>query len=259
MNFGFDLSATQARLRDIFGANNNKVPVWILQQFLVARATSFLATIEKKDRDLACTQLVQIFSWVAAVANHTQALVDLKEAVLFHFPGVCPYCGDSGCTCGIPPNKVRSKDRIPESHLAALRAALSEDTDLQLMFFNIFPRNRMRSSVDHLLAEIGEVGGALARAALIPLHLKKPVYLKRPTGVSFPELSIELTNYEMEMADVVAHIFAIANLLAINLLDEVDRYFRDGCPVCTGKICRCLLQEIELKKVGTQKLTDTDT
>lgn len=43
---------------------------------------------------------------------------------------------------------------------------------------------------------------------------------------------------EHEFADVVAWVATLANQLAVDLTEVVDRY-RDGCPKCGAVPCRC--------------------
>lgn len=237
MNFGPSLPDVQVHLLGVFEKNNKKLAVWMLQMYLTARATSLLATIQKRDFDTAQIQLVQIFGWVAAIANHHHVNVDLQKNLRRHFPGICPSCGGPICDCKLG----RLPERISQERLDELESRLPR-INPQLMLSNIFPDNTLEVSVAHLLAEIGELGQEIVRASL--------------EDESHPKYGAR-SGFLLELADVVAHLCAVSSLLNQNLADEVLKYFADGCVVCGYKQCKCLMHKIELKKVGSRPLVET--
>lgn len=99
MNFQASLQDAQMRLLSIFEKNNRQLTVWMLGMYLVARTTSLLATIQKRKFSIARVQVVQVFGWLAAIANHPQVNVCLTENLRRHFPGICPSCGETVCDC----------------------------------------------------------------------------------------------------------------------------------------------------------------
>lgn len=234
MDFGPSLQDVQVHLLGVFGKNNKKLTVWMLYAFLTARATSLLATIQKGDAGTARIQLVQIFGWVAAIANHHSVNVDLEKNLRRHFPGICPSCGEAICDCKLG----RLPERISQERLDELESRLPK-VNLQYLLSNIFPDNTLEVSVAHLLAEIGELGQEIARASLE--DEAHPKYGAR-------------AGFLLELADVIAHLCAVFSLLDQNFADEVLKYFADGCVVCQRKQCKCLMHEIELKKVGSRRL-----
>ena len=234
MDFGTSLSDAQVHLLGVFEKNNKKLTVWMLYAFLTARATSLLATLQKGDISTARIQLVQIFGWVAAIANHHHVNVDLLKNLRRHFPGICPSCGESICDCELG----RLPKRIPQSTLDEREVKLPQ-VNMQWLLMNIFPDNTLEVSVAHLLAEIGELGQEIVRASLVDeIH---PKYGTR-------------SGFLLELADVVAHLCAVSSLLGQNLASEVLEYFADGCVVCRHRQCECLMHKIELKKVGSIRL-----
>lgn len=236
MDFGPSLLDAQVHLLGVFEKNNKKLGVWMLYMYLTARATSLLATIQKRDFGTARIQLVQIFGWVAAIANHHGVNVDLNKNLRRHFPGICPSCGESICDCSMG----RLPKRIPQATLDEREAKLPQ-VNMQWLLLNIFPDNTLEVSVAHLLAEIGELGQEIVRASLE--NKNHPKYSSRP-------------GFLLELADVTAHLCAISNLLEQNLADEVLTYFANGCVECGYAQCKCLMRKIELKKVGSVRLLE---
>lgn len=237
MDFEPSLQDVQMHLLGVFGKNNKKLTVWMIHAFLTARATSLLATIQKRDFDIARIQLVQIFGWIAGIANHHHVNVDLQKNLRRHFPGICPSCGEAICDCKLG----RLPERIPQAILDEREANLPS-VNMQWMLCNIFLDNTLEVSVAHLLAEIGELGQEIVRASLI--DETHPKYGAR-------------SGFLLELADVVAHLCAVSSLLDQNLADDVLKYFADGCVVCGYKQCKCLMHKIELKKVGSRPLVET--
>lgn len=234
MNLGPCLNNVQVRLLSVFGENNKNLNVWMIFMFLIARATSLLATIQKKDYEMAQIQIIQIFAWVSAIANHQQVNVDLAKNLRLHFPGLCPSCGEAICDC----QNGRPSERLSKDDLNKYEERLP-NVNLQCMLSNIFPGNTLIDSVNHLLAEIGELGQEIVQASLA--DREHPHYGLRE-------------GFCLELADVTAHTCAVASLLEMNLADVSLRYFENGCPVCENQFCQCPVREIELKKVGTKVL-----
>lgn len=228
------LKDAQVYLLDVFEKNNKKIAVWMLYAYLTARATSLLATIQKRDFTVARIQLVQIFGWLVAIANHSCVYVCLEKNLRRYFPGICPSCGEAICDCP----EGRLPERISQTKLDEMEARLPA-VNTQLMLFNIFPGNDLDISVAHLLAEIAELGQEIVKSSLE--NESRPVYVSRQ-------------GFLLELADVTAHLCAVSSLLEQNLAADVLDYFADGCVVCGYAQCECLMHMIELKKVGSKRL-----
>ncbi len=236
MNLGPTFQDAQMHLLGIFGENNKKLTVWMLFMFLNARASSLFATLEKGDAVTARAQTAQIFAWVAAIANHEQVNVDLLKNLRRHFPMICPSCGEAICDCA----KGRLPERIPQEKLDAMESKMPP-TDMQLVFFNIFPDNEMMKSAHHLLAEIGELGQEIVRASLTDPSY--PHYGRRP-------------GFLLELSDVLANLCAVSSLLNHHLALAVMEHFEKGCTLCGNTKCDCSMEMVELKKVKSVVLEE---
>lgn len=234
MNLQTDLQDAQVRLLSIFEKNNRQLTVWMLGMYLVARTTSLLATIQKRKSQIARVQIVQIFGWLAAIANHPQVNVCLSKNLRSHFPGICPACGQKICDC----RSNRLPERVPSENLKLMEGFMPK-INLQDMLKRIFPDNTLDISTAHLIAEVGELGQEIVRASL--RNQKHPRYGANP-------------EFLLELADVTAHLCAVSSLLEQDLAVEVMHYFRDGCVVCGQQECNCQMVSIQLEKVGSSPL-----
>lgn len=235
------LETEQDRLASIYGLKNMCRPVWSLQVYLGFRATALSALLEDKPGSTNThANLIWNFAWVAAIANHPSVGVRLESLVRRHYPGVCPYCGQNPHTC----KTTRPKQRLSVVELAGFERTLLFRTNIQQMFASIYPDNELWKTAHHFQAEVGELGQAIVRGYSSFIH-----------DQYIPPLAPKIltTEIEMELADCLAHLFGLANLLCIDLLDEVRSFFKEGCPQCKGMRCiKCDTANLELKKVDTQ-------
>jgi NTP pyrophosphatase (non-canonical NTP hydrolase) len=228
----FGLSDIQSRVLAVYRIVNEWKPLWFLQNFLTARATSLLATVEKRQIEHVKVQLVQTLSWACSLANHRSVELRLHAILRKHYPGVCPYCGYAPCKCKAA---GRAEERLPAETLDAFERALPADTNLQDMMKSIYPENEFRASVDHLVAEVGE----LAQENNHPFLLSWCPHVG--------------PDYELELADVIAHLFGLSNLISgYCLIDAATAYFENGCPVCHKEVCRCDMGKVQLQKVRSR-------
>jgi NTP pyrophosphatase (non-canonical NTP hydrolase) len=239
MNLQTDLQDAQMRLLSIFEKNNRQLTVWMLGMYLVARTTSLLATIQKRKFSIARVQIVQIFGWLAAIANHPQVNVCLSKNLRSHFPGICPACGQGVCVC----SSNRLPERVSLEDLKLMEGFMPK-INLQGMLKCIFPDNTLDISTAHLIADVGELGQEIVRASL--RNQKYPRYGANP-------------EFLLELADVTAHLCAVSSLLEQDLAVEVMHYFRGGCVVCKLQECDCRMVNVQLEKVGSRPLGDEES
>lgn len=232
MNFGPNLGAAQRRVAVVYEVANATVPLWVIQMFLSQRTATILKSIQSKNLQLAHIHVVQIFTWICALAN--KAGVSLEKNLRQHFPGICPACDESICLCA---GGGKLEERVSQERLHKLEQGLPE-VNLQSMLFNIYPHNELLDSTNHLVAEVAELGQAIAQAEL---------------AGSIASAG-ERSGFLLELADVTAHSCAVASLLNLNIADGVLDYLSNGCPVCGHYACDCKLGHVDLKKVGTQIL-----
>lgn len=241
MNIGYSLKEAQQRALSVYFEANKGYSVFVIMAFLFQRTATILKSVsgvlamEEGKLGIARTQIIQIFTWVSSLANKVN--VDLEKNFREHFPGLCPACGESICDC----KTARLPERLPRKQLLLIESRLPE-TNLQLMLENIFTENELDESVDHLVAEVGELGQEIARAEILG---------------SVSRLSSNQA-FLLELADVTAHACAVASLLELDLAEGVLEYLHKGCPECKKLPCKCPLHKIELGKVGSRRVKGDD-
>ncbi len=242
------LRGIQLHLADIYGETNAKAPLWAVAARLHVRASSFPAIVEKHMYQEGLVQTAQIFSWVCGTANHPSVALDMESGLLRRFPGICPYCGHCPCDC----SSNRAKQRLPQAELDAACSLLPADIDIQEMLGRIYPRNGIGGAVPHMTAEVGEFMQEVIKAS------------SAKEWNPFPTSSLLTPGMADEICDLLAHLFAIANLTHLRLLAKTWEIFEHGCPPCirrSGLIssslvrCACDVAGITMGKVGSRTET----
>jgi NTP pyrophosphatase (non-canonical NTP hydrolase) len=181
---------------------------------MISRAHSYitrvLKAVRKGNTEYASYNLAMGLSWSLALANRFH--IDLDTEMWKRFPGYCPYCLTSPCTC-----KERAQNRGQRPPIGDRPTSLRSH---QEMLKRIYPENILRDTAMHLAEESGE--------------LDENVEFFRGTHDSehFKEIVIELV-------DVVTNICAVANCLRIDWATEMESHFHDGCPKCHESPCEC--------------------
>lgn len=175
-------------------------------------STRVQKAVRKDDTEHLHYWLCMAFSWSLALGNRFH--LDLDDEMWKRFPGICPYCKDTRCSCHKQRPAERSRD---------LTAAIDRPKTLrgyQQMFAVIYGHNTLRDAAEHLNEEIGEVDEAVEH------------YLGTHNPVLFEEIVIELV-------DAVTNMFAVATCMKLDLAVETEKVFKNGCPKCFDIPCKC--------------------
>lgn len=206
------LAEFQTMNRQIYGATNS---INYEKSDMVTRlhryVTLILKAVRKNETEGVAFNLTMAFSWSTALANALH--IELQAEVWNRFPGVCCYCGCIPCTC-----HKRGQSRI--TYCPTSREQVSNLRDYQLCFVQIYPNNTLLDSAAHLAEEVDELDEALTQFR----------------GTHDKNI---FENIKIELVDVIANIFAVANVLRIDLGHEMEISFLDGCPKCNTFNCEC--------------------
>lgn len=173
-----------------------------------------LKGIRKEDKDIIRKNLCISVSWLTSIANRLH--IDLEDELWKRFPGVCPYCGGSPCTC------EKKKPGARKSVIAKGKKRPSSMKEYQDMFKMMYPpeKRTLPDAGIHYAEEVGEVSEAIHN------------YLGQHIGKQFDEI-------KLEMADFLSNAFAIANSLEMDLNEDLAAMFTRGCHVCHRAPCAC--------------------
>lgn len=158
---------------------------------------------------------VMAFSWQMAFANRLKFVDNIHSRMYEHFLN-CPYCLKKPCDCG---KRVGPK---PDRRIFNYNSASNPSTDaFQTHLAELYPKNTLIRSGDHLMAEVAEVMGAWM------------TYTRYPSPESIAHLM-------EEFCDMNAHLVAIAHCAGFSLAAQTVEVFRNGCPGdCKSWKCTC--------------------
>lgn len=183
-----------------------------LLSYVLRHITQILKSVRKRKFTDTKYHLCSALSWSLAVANRMH--IDLSDEIWQRFPGVCPYCLASLCSCKERRDERQVLSRKPKGRRPeSLR-------DWQEMFGGIYPNNNLQDSAIHLAEEIGELNETIRN--YLAVHAKE-----------WFDKIVE------ELVDVVANLFGVATCLNFNLAVELADYFKNGCPKCRQCPCSC--------------------
>lgn len=159
--------------------------------------------------------LSDVFGWWLTICSFFR--FDAAKLLWKKFPGVCPYClVEKNCHCEEELRKISGKS------LPSLRRSGTPPKSLlgwQNMFRRIYGKANEKASFEwavfRLFEEIEEVNSCI-----------------------FPEVK-DPDALEMELADLGARIFGIANKEGIDLQNRFLFYYRGVCPRCQNEKCTC--------------------
>ncbi len=202
----------QAFLDRVYSINNGRnYSNADLISYLHRHITQILKAVRKEKHDQIPYRLCMAFSWGCSIANRWH--IKLPDEIWKRFPGVCPYCGAMPCFC-----KERGLNRQLPTQASTPRPFYM--SDWQKMFSEIYPKNTINDSAVHLAEEIGELSEAIRNHWSI--HNEE-----------WFDKSIE------ELVDTIANLFGVASCLKFDLEDNLEQYFKNGCPKCHTLNCHC--------------------
>lgn len=177
-----------------------------------------MSSAERKGQNNKLPRYVaDTFVWWSALCSFLYFKVG--DILWLKFPGICIYCEASkDCSC-----EGKKFQTVPKKSIAVYRRRTSKKPDTISEWQDTFRRIYGKSN--------SEKGFHFAMARF-PEEEKELIECVIPTPEDREHLAAEL-------ADIGARIFALANLLEINLEAVVLSYYRGICPGCQLEKCKC--------------------
>jgi len=223
----------------IYGNRNSERDRFKIYAHLCEVAGGFAKVVRKGSNpaDVALF-LGKLFAWHSALAtkvNHR----DLESVVWDKYPGVCPYCGKSRCTC-LPDtphgvldnttlhrfqvqNRVSKPDRLYYWQKMFRDIYGTPNRILGLVTQEVDTRSQLLVALNRLSEEMGEVAEAIRLEHVSPIAVSS------------------------ELADVFAWMMAVANMLPSHLNDPTFSLeavlwsqYPGRCNYCFKTQCICL-------------------
>ncbi len=216
-NFKSDQSLQdfQLLIHNVYGVTDDRdYSTWDLCSHVERYSLRAVKGIRKEQIDKIRLNLLVAMSWAMSFGNRFHIEVD--EEVWKHFPYLCTYCGDTPCQCKAL--KSSGRKNVVVNELKRPKTL----KECQKMFELIYP-SASRNLVDagiHLAEEVGEIVEAVQ------------IYLGEHKVEDMKQISLEL-------ADYFSCIFAVANSAGIDIADELEKMYANGCPICKHLVCEC--------------------
>ncbi|MBK0000227.1 hypothetical protein [Erwinia sp. S38] len=224
----------QEKLDNIYGGkNSSRTPEYIFSY--LTRNSSYLSRSVLREGDVNGF-FIKTLSWLFAFS--TKLEINLEDGFLKKFPGICPYCTATPCTClqthkqpsiSMPAYKI--SEILREKYESMIGFYVGEKLSLDLLVKNthsIYPSNQSVWSIygsfyhfTRVFEELGEIHEAYAAYCL--------------------DASRKI-NLEEEIADFTAWLFSAWEIKnpKKSLKDALIDYYSKGCPVCIKQQCECL-------------------
>ena len=214
-----DLTSAQKMLENIYDQHDRRYFHSIEKMLLKFFTTIGTFTKTKRHTKANFGQegkcLVNIFVWWVALCSFYK--FDAADILWKKFPGVCPYClVAKDCNCEQQLRKISGKS-LPALRLSGVRPKTI--AGWQNMFRMIYGKANDQATFEYavfrLFEEIEEVISSI-----------------------FPEVT-KVDALQLELADLGARIFGLANKLGIDLQNQFLFYYRGVCPECLNEKCSC--------------------
>lgn len=187
-------------------------------EFLLLGIRNLQDAVEDGREDEYKYRLANVFARICCVAGHFTDM-DVVKAFVSKYPAKgCSYCDKTPCGCGSKRDKSKLSSVDPvqyewrlsqfQEHLGKLYGAANE-------------KRGMDNALSLLFSEAAE------------LILIRLVYTGR---LSQAEMYLQ---YGLELADALARLIAVANLLNIDLEAAVLETYEKPCSTCHGVVCTC--------------------
>lgn len=209
-----NISQLQRQFEAIFGQRNSTRSLTEVCLLLLASFGHLNKAVRTGKGEVLRFQSASVFAWMCALCSKLS--FSLEEIFWSHFPGVCPYCACTTCdsTKHLVPKVRRDVSRFAS---ASSPGSISE---LQTIMQMIYPGNQLMGSASHLVEEIAEVAAAITS------------FQETKSAEAVAELKLEL-------ADCLAHLFAVANCADFDLEGSVKIFYAKGCRSCGRPVCIC--------------------
>jgi NTP pyrophosphatase (non-canonical NTP hydrolase) len=226
----WSIEKVYSHLRYIYGnANALTTPRHERFAFLNLAAGDLSRCYRKGRTELLPIALAQIIGWFVSVGDELfrgggGRLIATAMSEKYPLSG-CGYCGKSPCICR---QEVRNENTLSEASPAQIYWSLRQ---WQGHIGSLYGKTNLAAGVDRvinrLFEEISEVG----------------LVLYQVDGVN-ESLWETKQRIAREMADVLAWIFSVSNILSIDLERAVVALYSEGCPICREPECICRAFEL---------------
>lgn len=230
----FDVNLYQTYIKDLYAEINSHRDFPDIYGY-VHRNLGFLVKSIESDTN-EHSKFVLLISWLFSLATNLN--VDVLEAFIKKFPGICPYCLENHCIC----YKTNKKPRNPMS-------AYEIEQKMYDMFFkweDVIHGTEafgLDKAVD-FITTIYPYNGVAWKSAKYHSHMLKihqeMTEIHEAYG-NFSKGEKPIHAVMDEIADVFAWILSAWNIIHPN--DSLDRAFTDyylhDCPVCGKAPCSC--------------------
>lgn len=226
----------QRYIANLYANVNGRRP-WDYLYGYLARSCGFMSVNAKTDRALT-KHHIRALSWLFSLAS--QKRIDLVDAYLERFPGICYYCLSAPCVChktskqpwekSMSALKVReerqARHRDLQQYMVQQRQVINWEW-IKSNISRIYPRNEIiwyYSGPWYHFAKLAEELGELHQA-----------FGKFEIGEE------DIANVREELADVLAWILSAWQLAFPDrdLQDEFIDFYSHGCPACRENPCKC--------------------
>jgi len=232
----FDISFYQKFLKELYSDINTKRQFDNIYGYL-HRTTGYLGK-EIIEDSVKVNHFILPISWIFSLASLLE--IDLQDAFLHKYPGICTYCLQEQCVC----YKTKKKPLKP---LPAYRSGEEKNRRYETLINTISVFNLNKAT--QLIQDVFAVNEAIWYFAGPWHHIAKineEIAEIHEAYGSFTKGEKPKRAVADEIADVLAWILAAWAILFPNTsLDDVFvSYYYDGCPVCGNPDhCRCGLYD----------------
>jgi hypothetical protein len=231
----FDVHMYQTYIKDLYSEINENRDFADLYGYLHRNVGYLGKSIELGMDDQS--KFILPISWLFSLS--TKLDIDIVEALIKKFPGICPYCLESQCVCyrtNKKPLRSMSAYEIEETMYYKW-----ESVSHSLVDFNL-------GKAVELIANIYPYNEVVWKSARYHIHLLK-------IHQEMTEIHEAYSNYVNDkkpinaVMDEIADVFAwILSAWAIkNPKESIDRafidYYVNDCPVCRKAPCKCGLSD----------------
>lgn len=225
----------------LYGRRNRLCFPFGLHELLMLMNQSFselARSLRKNDPpEITGNRLANAVAWFCGVVDYFDDLPFADAFAVKYGKMECPYCQEPYCLC--------EPDFRPKTSETTAIVANSNVRPLSWWchhFDRIYGKRNHDEGIYRIIAHLNEeVQEVLALTPLIAYKLNDLDKLER--------------EFALELADVFAHLIAIANFQKIDLVTAIQRRYGEGCPVCQKKPCQCprlVIVESGAQRIGSE-------
>ena len=185
-------------------------------------------------------RLANAVAWFCGVVNYFDDLPFTDTFAGKYGKMKCPYCEERYCLC--------EPGWRPELKNPPFETMTTDGEHKKLLswwcyhFETMYGKRNQNDGIyrviAHLTEEVQEVLALTALTAYKPNNLN--------------ELERE---FALELADVFAHLIAIANFKKVDLAATIEKHYGQGCPICRTKPCQCprlMIVKDVVQRIGSE-------